>query len=71
MTTTMPSKAEIHQLIDQLPPDQLARVGELLQRLLREPTAPIYRIHEQAVATGVTDLAEEHDHYLYGEERDA
>ena len=28
--------------------------------------APIYRIHEEAVDTGITDLAAEHDQYLYG-----
>lgn len=27
---------------------------------------PIYRIGDDAVDTGITDLAQEHDHYAYG-----
>lgn len=30
------------------------------------PLSPLYTIHEHAISTGVADLAEEHDHYLYG-----
>jgi hypothetical protein len=28
--------------------------------------APLYRIHEEAAITGISDLADEHDLYLYG-----
>jgi len=58
-------KTQIYQAIDRLRPDQLARLWEYVQWLIQEPVAPLYRIHEQAIATGVADLAEQHDHYLY------
>ena len=29
-------------------------------------TAPIYRVHKYAVDTGIPDLAQNLDHYLYG-----
>lgn len=67
MSISIPAKADIHQAIDQLSPDQLARLWEYLQTLNQEPVAPLYRVHEHAIATGVTDLAERHDHYLYGQ----
>ncbi|MCL5997828.1 MAG: hypothetical protein M1546_17505 [Chloroflexi bacterium] len=28
------------------------------------PIFPLYRLHEHAVDTGISDLAEQHDHYL-------
>ena len=31
------------------------------------PVASLYRFHELAIDTGITDLAEQHDHYLYGQ----
>ena len=38
-----------------------------IQVLLSDQSiSSLYRVHEQAVATGVPDLAEQHDHYLYG-----
>ena len=34
-----------------------------------EDIAPIYRLHEYAEDLGVTDLAQNIDHYLYGHEK--
>jgi len=69
MNVSVPAKTQIHQAIDRLRPDQLARLWEYVQWLVQEPAAPLYHIHEQAIATGVADLAEQHDHYLYGRDK--
>ena len=34
-----------------------------------EPVAPIYHLHEYAEDLGVTDLAQNIDHYLYGHDK--
>ena len=65
MDVSVPVKTQIYQAIDRLRPDQLARLLEYVQWLIQEPVAPLYHIHEQAIATGVADLAEQHDHYLF------
>jgi hypothetical protein len=31
-----------------------------------DPTDPVYRLGDDAVETGITDFASEHDHYIYG-----
>jgi hypothetical protein len=31
-----------------------------------ESPALIYQVHQHAVDTGISDLAAQHDHYLYG-----
>ena len=67
MSTTVPTKAEIRRAIERLRPDQLARLWQFLQRLGQETKAPVYRIHEHAISTGISDLAERHDDYLYGQ----
>lgn len=36
---------------------------------LDEPAAPLYSIHKTAVKTGMSDLAHQHDHYLYHVEK--
>lgn len=59
------SATQIHQTIDQLTPDQLAQLWDYLMQLIRQQPAPLYYLHDQAIATGVTDLADQHDHYLY------
>jgi len=69
MSASLSIKTQIHQAIDRLGPDQLTQLWEYLTRLTQEPVAPLYRIHEQAVSTGVKDLADQHDHYLYGQEK--
>ncbi|HEY3290325.1 MAG TPA: hypothetical protein VGK87_09375 [Anaerolineae bacterium] len=31
-----------------------------------KPAASLYHLHEHAIDTGISDLAEQHDHYIYG-----
>ena len=67
MTVAEPPLAQIHKIIDQLRPEQLAQLWEFVELLtVKADEAPLYRIHEQAVATGIRDMADQHDHYLYG-----
>jgi hypothetical protein len=71
MATEPNVKEQIYQLIESLPaerlPDLLYFLDKLLQHAQSEAvTAPIYQIHQHAVDTGVSDLAAQHDHYLYG-----
>ncbi len=70
MTVAVPPKAQIYRIIEQLRPEQLAQLWEFVDQLSEEPIdAPLYRIHEHAMATGIRDLADQHDHYLYGTEK--
>ena len=70
MTVAVPPRAQIHKIIDQLRPEQLAQLWEFVELLTAKPDeAPLYRIHEQAVSTGIRDMADQHDHYLYGVEK--
>jgi hypothetical protein len=71
MNAPIPTKEQIHEAIDRLHPGQLTQLWEYVQTLATEqaptkPAAPLYRIYEQAISTGMTDLAEHHDDYLYG-----
>jgi hypothetical protein len=47
----------------------LAQLWQYLKTLTQKPVAPIYQAHGYAVATGVRDLADQHEHYLYGQEK--
>jgi hypothetical protein len=67
MSIPVPTKTQVYQVIDQLSPSQLAQLWEYVQRLTREPVAPLYHVHERAIATGVVDLAAQHDYYLYSQ----
>jgi hypothetical protein len=69
MSALMSTKEQLHQVIDRLPPEQVEEVWEYVSQLAQQPVAPIYRIHEYAASTGVKDLADQHDHYLYGQEK--
>jgi predicted CopG family antitoxin len=42
------------------------------QKKINEDTeiAPLYRLHELAIDMGITDLAQNLDHYLYGLDKD-
>lgn len=72
MTTTTSIKQQIYQLIESLPVEQLPEVLDFVTDLTSmkveppAPIAPIYHIHHYAVDTGISDLAAQHDHYLYG-----
>jgi hypothetical protein len=60
------TREQIHQAIDTLRPEQLEQLLEYVEQLTEEPVAPLYSVHEYAISTGVSDLADQHDHYLYG-----
>lgn len=66
-------KQQIHQIIETLAVDKLPELLRFLNSLLRkepdnrpETPVPIYQAHQHAVETGISDLAAQHDHYLYG-----
>ena len=66
MSVAMPSKAQIYKIIDQLRPEQLAQLWDFVEHLTATPSeAALYHIHEDAVSTGIRDLADQHDRYLY------
>lgn len=70
MTVAVPPRSQIHETIDLLRPEQLAELWEFVELLTtKTDEAPLYRIHEQAVSTGIRDMADQHDHYLYGTEK--
>ena len=73
MTTNTKIKQQIYQLIETLPVERLPALLRFLKSLassedLSSPDqpAPIYKIHQHAVDTGISDLAANHGHYLYG-----
>ena len=66
MSVAMPPKAQIYKIIDQLRPEQLAQLWDFVEQLTAAPDeAPLYHVHEQAMSTGIRDLADQHDRYLY------
>jgi hypothetical protein len=67
MSPSVPTKDQIQQAIERLRPDQLARLWEFILNLSQEPVAPLYRVHEHAIRTGISDLAAGHTRYLYGQ----
>lgn len=69
MSALISTTEQLQQVIDHLRPEQVAEVWEYVTQLAQRPVAPIYRIHEYATSTGVKDLADQHDHYLYGQEK--
>ncbi|MDM8530169.1 hypothetical protein QUF63_03295 [Anaerolineales bacterium HSG25] len=74
MTTKIMLKKQIYTLIESLSVEHLTKLLQFLKELLQPdnksslsaPVAPIYQLHHHAIDTGVPDLAENHDHYLYG-----
>ncbi len=73
MTSETTAKNQIYQIIESIPmerlPDLLCMIRQFMQSVKSGPTAnaaPIYQIHHHAVDTGISDLAAQHDHYLYG-----
>lgn len=81
MSVKQLSVDELCDTIRGLPEEQLDQVLRLLHDLEQkrsegssagEAVAPLYRVHSAAVRTGIPDLAQQHDHYLYGlDKRDA
>ena len=66
---SIPTKDHLLEVIEHLRPDQLLQVWEYVNQLADQPVAPLYQIHEYAISTGVKDLAQQHDHYLYGQDQ--
>jgi len=64
METPSALKVKIEQALDQLTPDQLAKLWEYLEQL-SDAVAPLYSIYEDAIDAGVSELAESHDQNLY------
>lgn len=64
-----PTKDQLLEVIEHLRPEQLLQVWEYVNQLAEQPVAPLYQIHEYAVSTGVKDLAQQHDHYLYRQDK--
>jgi hypothetical protein len=70
---------EICDTLQALPEEQLDQVLRFLHDLEQarkpakssadKPVAPLYRAHTAAVRTGIPDLAHQHDHYLYGQDK--
>lgn len=66
---SIPTKDELLEVIGHLRPDQLMQVWEYVIQIAEQPVAPLYQVHEHAISTGVKDLVQQHDHYLYGQDR--
>jgi hypothetical protein len=71
MTISPPPKRLIYETIERLAAEQLWQLWNFLERLAgaEEEMVPLYQIHHDAIATGISDLAHQHDHYLYGQEK--
>jgi hypothetical protein len=75
-TVTIELPAQFYAQLQALAADEQTDPIELLTRLIavamqqriqpQSPTRAFRRIRERATDLGVTDLAEQHDHYLYG-----
>ena len=78
-TITIELPAQLYTQLQKLAADEQSDPIQVLVRLLtsamqqRYPSRPstraFQRILERATDLGVTDLAEQHDHYLYGVEK--
>ena len=66
MTVTSSDLHTLYQVIDRLNPEQLEELQAFLNQFQKPVPLPIYRIYEHAVDAEIDDLAENHDHYLYG-----
>jgi len=77
MTIQEVSREQIYKAIEALPEECLPELLRFLESLKVWETgpadvAPLYQVHRHAISTGISDLAHQHDHYLYGlEKRDA
>lgn len=68
MTTLPPAKRLIYEKIERLPAEQLQQLWMFLEHLEQltgeeREIIPLYQIHHEAIATGVNDLAHQHDHF--------
>lgn len=65
MNVPIPLRVQIEHALHKLNNEQLTKLWEYLQQLQQEPVAALYTLHEYTINTGVSDLAEHHDTYLY------
>jgi len=49
--------------------EELEPLGSDGHHVAEEPIAPLYNVHAVAIRTGISDLADQHDHYLYGSDK--
>jgi metal-responsive CopG/Arc/MetJ family transcriptional regulator len=78
-TVTVKLPKDLYARLDTLAKQERTDVVALLTRLTASATAPraeaepstaaFQRILDRATDLGVSDLAEQHDHYLYGAEK--
>jgi len=78
-TVTIELPAQFYAQLQALAADEQTDPVEVLVHLItaaiqqriqpQSPTRAFQRIRERATDLGVTDLAEQHDHYLYGVEK--
>ena len=78
-TVTVKLPKDLYTRLDTLAKQERTDVVALLNRLAASATAPqveakpsttaFQRILDRATDLGVSDLAEQHDHYLYGTEK--
>jgi hypothetical protein len=74
-SVTLDLPASLYADLEALASDEEAEVVDVIARLVEaarqqqlaeSPTRAFRRILERATDLGITDLAEQHDHYLYG-----
>jgi len=65
MGTIESVRTQIEQALGQLTEAQLEWVWEVVQKLQQKHDLNLYHLHEYAISTGVPDLAQNHDLYLY------
>jgi hypothetical protein len=58
-------RKEILEMLDRLTPEQLETIRQFVTQISEAPVSGLYALHEHAISTGVPDLAEQHDRYLY------
>jgi len=78
-TKTIELPTGLYDDLQELAADEQVELVEIIARLVAEaeqrrasskaPTRAFQRILERATDLGVTDLSEQHDHYLYGVEK--
>jgi len=68
MSTLTVLKSQIEQAIEGMSQENLVRLWEYIKDLVQkeEKIPALYKLHEDAISTGVHDLAEHHDRFLYG-----
>ncbi len=58
-------RREILEMLERLTPEQLEVIREFVAQMSESSVSGLYSLHEHAISTGVSDLAAQHDRYLY------